>query len=50
MKDLQIITVKTVDQVLKAALVKELIPVEWIDSENLTKPKTEDKITPESAH
>jgi len=48
--DLKISTVKTVDEVLKIALVKELIPVEWIDAENLTKPKTGDKTTADSAH
>jgi len=36
LNDLEIITVKTVDEVLKAALIRELIPVEWIDAENLT--------------
>ena len=50
LKDLEIITVKTVDEVLKAALIRELIPVEWIDAENLTKPKTGEKSTTESAH
>ena len=50
LNDLEIITVKTVDEVLKAALIKELIPVEWIDAENLTKPKTGEKSTTESAH
>jgi len=48
--DLKITTVKTVDEVLKVALVKELIPVEWIDAENLTKSKTGEKATTESAH
>jgi ATP-dependent Lon protease len=50
LNDLEIITVKTVDEVLKAALIRELIPVEWIDAENLTKPKTGEKSTTESAH
>jgi len=50
LNDLEIITVKTVDEVLKAALIRELIPVEWIDAENLTKPKTAEKSTTESAH
>ena len=50
LNDLKISTVKTVDEVLKIALVKELIPVEWIDAENLTKPKTGEKTTTESAH
>ena len=48
--DLKISTVKTVDEVLKIALVKELIPVEWIDADNLTKPKSGDKTTTDSAH
>ena len=48
--DLKITTVKTVDEVLKVALVKELIPVEWIDAENLNKPKAGEKTTTESAH
>ena len=48
--DLKIDTVKTVDEVLKIALVKELIPVEWIDAENLAKSKTGEKTTTESAH
>jgi len=50
LNDLEIITVKTVDEVLKAALIRELIPVEWIDTENLTKPKSGEKSTTESAH
>ena len=33
---LQIITVKTVDEVLKIALIKELKPIEWIDSRKFT--------------
>ena len=36
--DIEIITVKTVDEVLKIALVKELKPVEWIES--VSKPKS----------
>ena len=50
LNDLKIITVKTVDEVLKVALVKELIPVEWIDAENLGKSRTGEKATTESAH
>ena len=50
LNDLEIITVKTVDEVLKAALIKELIPVEWIDADNLTQSKTGEKAAPESAH
>ena len=38
--DLEITTVKTVDEVLKIALVKELKPVEWIDVESLPKSKS----------
>jgi len=41
--DLKIITVKTVDEVLKEALVKELKPVEWIEVENLPKSKSNEK-------
>jgi len=48
--DLEIITVKTVDEVLKAALIKELIPVEWIDVENLPKSKSDQKPAPGSTH
>ena len=50
LKDLEIITVKTVDEVLKIALVKELIPVEWIDVENLTTSKTGEKVTTGNPH
>jgi len=42
--------VKTVDEVLKIALVKELIPVEWIDVENLPKSKSGEKTVPGSTH
>ena len=38
--DIQIHTVKSVDEVLKIALTKELKPVEWIEVDNLTKTKT----------
>ena len=50
LNDIEIITVKTVDEVLKIALVKELIPVEWIDVESLSKSKSGEKIAPGSAH
>jgi ATP-dependent Lon protease len=50
LKDLEIITVKTVDEVLKTALIKELKPVEWIDVESLPKTKTEEKPVTESTH
>jgi ATP-dependent Lon protease len=50
LNDIEIITVKTVDEVLKIALVKELKPVEWIDVESLSKSKSGEKIAPGSAH
>ena len=48
--DMEIITVKTVDEVLKIALVKELIPVEWIDVDNINKSKTREKVTTGNPH
>ena len=50
LKDLQIITVKTVDEVLKAALIKELKPIEWIEVESIPKSKSGEKISTESTH
>ena len=50
LNNIKIITVKTVDEVLKVALIKELIPVEWIDTETLTKSTASGKATTESAH
>ena len=50
LNDLEIITVKTVDEVLKAALIRELIPVEWIDVENLTQSKTGEKAPTGNPH
>ena len=50
LNDIEIITVKTVDEVLKIALVKELKPVEWIDVESLPKSKSGEKSAPESTH
>jgi len=51
LNDIEIITVKTVDEVLKIALVKELKPVEWmIDVESLSKSKSGEKISPGSTH
>jgi ATP-dependent Lon protease len=47
---LEIKTVKTVDEVLKIALVRELQPVEWIEVENLPKSKNEEKVTTGSTH
>ena len=43
--DIKIIPVKTVDEVLKNALVKELKPVEWIEVESLPKQKGGEKAT-----
>ena len=50
LKDMKIITVKTVDEVLKIALIKELIPVEWIEVEHLPKSKSSEKPATGSAH
>ena len=41
--DIKIITVKTVDEVLKLALKNELKRVEWQEVENISKSKKEDK-------
>ena len=48
--DIEIKTVKTVDEVLKIALTKDLKPVEWIEVENLPKSKTGQKQSTESTH
>ena len=48
--NIKITTVKTVDEVLKIALVNELKPVEWIEVENLTKTKDSEKTAPGSTH
>jgi ATP-dependent Lon protease len=45
LESIKVTAVKTVDQVIKTALVKEPKPVEWIEVENLTKPKSNDKTT-----
>jgi len=50
LKDLKITTVKTVDEVLKVALLKELKPVEWIDVENLSKSGTGNRPDSGSPH
>ena len=47
---MEIITVKTVDEVLKIALVEELKPVEWIDVDSLPKSKSSEKPVPGSTH
>ena len=48
--DIEIKTVKTVDEVLKIALMKKLEPVEWIEVENLPNTKIGDKPTTGSTH
>ena len=48
--DLKITTVKSVDEVLKIALTKELKPIEWIEVENLPKSKTGEKASTGSTH
>tara|TARA_Y100000590_G_scaffold196266_1_gene222853 strand:+ start:973 stop:3369 length:2397 start_codon:yes stop_codon:yes gene_type:complete len=48
--NIEIKTVKSVDEVLKIALVKELKPVEWIEVENLPKSKDGEKTTSGSTH
>jgi len=50
LNDIEIITVKTVDEVLKIALVKESKPIEWIDVESLPKSKSGEKPAPGSTH
>ena len=43
MDNIKVIAVKTVDEVIKIALIKELKPVEWIEVENLPKSKSNEK-------
>ena len=50
MSNIEVTTVKTVDEVLKIALTKDLKPVEWIEVENLPKSKTPEKTAPGSTH
>jgi len=50
LNDIEIITVKTVDEVLKIALVEELKPVEWIDVDSLPKSKSGEKSVTGSTH
>ena len=49
LENIKIIPVKTVDEVLKIALLKDLKPVEWIEVDALPKPSDE-KPSTESAH
>tara|TARA_Y100000590_G_scaffold394947_1_gene474525 strand:- start:900 stop:3296 length:2397 start_codon:yes stop_codon:yes gene_type:complete len=48
--NIKVNTVKSVDEVLKIALTKELKPVEWIEVENIPKSKSEEKSSTEIAH
>ena len=48
--DIKIDTVKTVDEVLRIALTKELVPVEWIEVESLPKSKSGEKPATGSTH
>jgi len=48
--DIEIKTVKSVDEVLKIALIKELKPVEWIEVESLPKSKSGEKPSTGSTH
>ena len=48
--NIKISTVKTVDEVLKLSLIKELKPVEWIEVEKLPKSKDGEKTAPGSTH
>ena len=50
LKDIKITTVKTVDEVLKIALIKELKPIEWIEVESLPKSKSSEKPVAGSTH
>ena len=50
LNDVEVTTVKTVDEVLKIALTKDLKPVEWIEVENLPKAKSTEKTAPGSTH
>ena len=47
---MEVIPVKTVEEVLKIALTKELKPIEWIDVESLPKSKGAEKPTTGSTH
>jgi ATP-dependent Lon protease len=50
LKEIEIIPVKDVDEVLKIALTKELKPVEWIEVESLPKTKDGQKPVTGSTH
>jgi len=42
-KDIKILPVKNVDEVLKEALIKELKPIEWIEVEKIHKSSSTEK-------
>jgi len=48
--NIEVITVKTVDEVLKIALTKELKPIEWIEVEKLPKSKSGENPSTGSTH
>ena len=50
LQNIEIITVKSVDEVLKIALVKDLKPVEWIEVDNIHKSKNNEKPATGSTH
>ena len=50
LENIAIHTVKTVDEVLKIALIKELKPVQWLEVENLSKQKSGEKQTTGKTH
>ena len=50
MNEIEVVTVKNVDEVLKIALTKELKPIEWIEVESLTKSKSGSKPATGSPH
>ena len=50
LKDIKVEPVKTVDEVLKIALVKELKPVEWIEVEKISQQKDGEKLVSGSTH
>ena len=50
LKDIEINTVKTVDEVVKIALTKSLKPIEWIEVESLPNQKSQEKPTTGSTH
>ena len=50
LKEIEIVSVKDVDEVLKIALTKELKPVEWIEVESLPKTKDGQKPVAGSTH